>query len=455
MPEKENERRNKKISIGIDIGTTTISAVVYDILNKKEIEAYAIPHDSYVSSDVFSVQSVFVILDKAEAVFKRIFESYENIISIGLSGQMHGIVYIDSNGNPVSDLINWQDKRADKPIFDSKSACSLIKEITNEVISSGYGIATHYYNIQNGLVPNNAASFCSIMDLLGMRICGIKKPLVHSSVAASFGLFDVKNSLFKYEKLKVLGIERDFLPAVTNENAVIGSYKGVPIAVAIGDNQASFLGAVGNHNKSVYVNIGTGSQVSAVCDYRELNDEIELRPFIDKRFLACGSALCGGYAYSMVESFFRSYLADAGLGVSSQYEILNKLAQKAYDNGEKYLDVDVSFLGKRNAPDRKGSIINIERDNFTPSALVLGVLRGMCDELYGLYQHFYDKKTHIVASGGAVKKNNVLQRLLSDRFGMTVSINEIEEVAATGAALFSAYAVGEITYDNGFEEYLN
>ena len=128
---------NTALSVGIDIGTTTISAVVYDITNKKQIEAYTIPHDSYVSTDIFSTQSVSEIMDKTEEIFERILKTYQNIISIGLSGQMHGIVYVDSNGNSVSDLMNWQDKRADIQLENGKTTCELIEEITGERVSTG------------------------------------------------------------------------------------------------------------------------------------------------------------------------------------------------------------------------------------------------------------------------------------------------------------------------------
>ena len=97
----------------------------------------------------------------------------------------------------------------------------------------------------------------------------------------------------------------------------------------------------------------------------------------------------------------------------------------------------------------------IDRENLTPAALVLGVLRGMCNELYELYENFEEKKPNIVAAGGAVRKNPILQKLLADRFDASVSVNATEEEAATGAALFSAFVVGKANYDNGFSEYMN
>ena len=116
--------------------------------------------------------------------------------------------------------------------------------------------------------------------------------------------------------------------------------------------------------------------------------------------------------------------------------------------------MDVSFFGKRSDPERRGSINMIGRENFTPSALVLGVLQGMCNELYELYDGFEAKKTNIVASGGAVRKNDILRKLLADRFNASVLVNTAGEEAATGVALFSAFVAGKAKYNNGFSKYI-
>ena len=94
----------------------------------------------------------------------------------------------------------------------------------------------------------------------------------------------------------------------------------------------------------------------------------------------------------------------------------------------------------------------IDRENFTPASLVLGVLRGMCNELYELYESFDVKKKTVVASGGGIRKNEILKRLLADRFGASVLVNATREEAATGAALFSAFIAGKIRYNNGFAD---
>lgn len=434
------------LSVGIDLGTTTISAVVMDFESKEQIEVFTIPYNSYIDSKEYSEQKTDVIVDKAERLLCHILKSYQGIVGIGITGQMHGIVYVDGNGNAVSNLINWRDKRADQVLESGRSVCEEIKFITGESIFTGYGIATHYYNLRFGLVPDLAVGFCSIMDLFGMRLCEKKNAVTHTSVAASFGLFDIRSGSFMTDKLDALGIDGAFLPRVTPLTQPIGEWNGIPVTVAIGDNQASFLGSVHEPEASILVNIGTGSQISAVSDFCELSDCLELRPFIQGKYLVCGSALCGGSAYAMLERFFRSYAVSAGMQEVSQYKLMNSLAMGAYNRGEEGLRVDTAFCGKRADPNCRGAIKMIDEQSFTPSALILGVLKGMCEELYEFYEAFPIKKKHVVASGGAVRKNTALQKLISDRFSMPIAVNGVKEEAATGAARFAALAVGRIEY---------
>ena len=445
MEKKIYKKESTTYAVGIDIGTTTVSAVVYDIKNKTQIKSYSTFHNSYVICEEYSEQSVEKIIEVASSILYQILDSYKNIISIGITGQMHGILYVDKNGNSISNLINWQDKRGDKILENFKTPCQQIFDITGEKAYTGYGIVTHFYNHEKSITPPNVSKIVTIMDYFAMKICGLSETVMHTSVASSLGLFDNKNHQFKYEKISSLGIDTSILPCVTDKSVIIGKCRGIPVSIPIGDNQASFLGAVKENENSMLVNIGTGSQVSAVCSYFESDDDIELRPFIEGKYLACGSALSGGSAYALLEGFFREYAKESGINDTPQYEIMNKLAYECYKKGEKGLVVDTSFSGKRSNPHHRGAILDIGKESFTPSNLILGVIRGMCYELYELYDKFPIKKSCMIASGGAVEKIPILKAILSDTFCMDVSQSNIKEEAAEGAALFSLLAIKNIS----------
>lgn len=433
--------------LGIDIGTTTISAVVINIDKNCVIESYTVANNSGVKTDKdLSEYDTDWIYEKAKRVVDYLIKAYPQTKSIGVTGQMHGVLYVDKDGNAVSNLYNWQDGRGQRIAKSGKTYCEEIKEKTGYNVFTGYGFASLYYNEQNCIAPQNAYSFCTIMDYVAMKLSGIKHPVIHPTDAASFGLFDIKNGCFDNTAVEKLGLSHLALPFVAAKDENTGSYNGIPVGSAIGDNQASFYGSVKNNDDTMLLNFGTGSQISVIIDsVKEVDKSLEIRPYMFGKYLLCGSALCGGRAYSILEKFFRAYADNISDNAPAQYEVMNNLAAKAYENKEK-LDVCTKFCGMRSQPDVRGSIVGISENNFTPENLVLGVLDGMAGELkeYYLLMNVGSVKS-IVASGNAVQKNKILVKLLEDNFNMQVSLTGNSEEASIGAALFTAVKNNVIT----------
>lgn len=431
-------------TVGIDIGTTSISAVVADTRRCKAEKSYTIENNSFLKTDHpwEKLQNPEEIRKKVLGLLQRILEECEGIQAIGLTGQMHGIVYLNEKGEHVSPLYTWQDQRGSIPFRDGKSLCEVLKETQGVEVSTGYGLVTHIYQTIMGQVPEQAVSMCTIMDYIGMILTKRRTPLVHSSNAAGFGFFDVERGCFQDALLEQAGVSDWILPEVTGEIVSLGTYQGIPVYTAIGDNQASFLGAVEDAENSVLVNIGTGAQVSVCSDSFLQEEEIETRPYLGNHYLLVGSSLCGGRAYALLESFFRQYGEAMGIKNMDHYAVMEQLLENNSHTGEK-LRVDTRFAGTRAYPERRGSIQNIGVDNFTPQALIEGVLEGMADELFAFYQKMEkgetQVRTKIIGSGNGIRRNRYLQKIMSEKFHMELQVCQHTEEAALGAALSCSY----------------
>lgn len=437
-------------ALGIDIGTTSISAVVVKT-GKRELErAFTIANGSFMKTDLpwEKIQDPDSILQTVFKLLEEIFKEYKDIEVIGLTGQMHGIVYLDEEGKHVSPLYTWQDGRGNLPVEDERSICEILEKDFSVKAYSGYGLVTHLYHCKKGLVPEKAVKVCTIMDYLGIRLTGRKTPLMHSSNAAGLGLYDVERNAFYKEILRENGADTEILPEITDEFTCIGTWRGIQVSVAIGDNQASFLGSVEEAETSVLVNMGTGGQISVLSEKYFTAKGIEARPFVKGYYLLAGSSLCGGRAYACLESFFRSYAEALGVGDIDHYSVMEKLLDKQEKSGS--LKVSTTFSGTREHPEKRGTIKNIGTDNFTPEALICGVLEGMASELYKMYGRiqkglsFPGRK--IIASGNGIRKNRHLQEIMSQKFGMRLELAKREEEAAYGAALSGMIAAGSLTF---------
>lgn len=410
--------------IGIDIGTTSICGVAVDTENGEILKSLTKPNNSFIKSEKSyeKIQDTDVIMNSVYEILSELDSA--DASAIGFSGQMHGIVYTDESGNAVSPLYIWQDERAAAEYKDGKSYAEHLG------CFAGYGMATDFYNDVNGLVPEPAKYLCTVADYAVMKLCGLKKPLVHITNAASLGCFDIENNCFNTDNPR--------LPDVTAEFKAAGEYNGIPVCVALGDNQASFIGSVSDSDNAL-INIGTGSQISWLTDSLVNAESVENRPFDGKKYLAAGCALCGGRAFAMVEKLFREIAVLSGNDVDSMYPQINKLLEEKVSSS---LVGDCRFCGTRNDPSVRGSIMNISEDNFTAADLAYSVLNGMSEELYSMYKNGGMKAKELVCSGNGIRKNAALRRIVSEMFGCDIKIPFYAEEASYGAALSASVACG-------------
>ncbi len=436
-------------SIGLDIGTTTLCALVLDGETGELLETLTIPNNSAQKSDQAreQIQDPQVILARIEEMVSALELKYAPVACIGLTGQMHGIVYLDGAGQAVSPLFTWQDGRGNLAYRDGLSYAAFLSRASGYKLASGFGAITHFYNLVNGLVPASTRSVCTIYDYVGMKLVGASRPALHSSSAASLGCWDIEAGVFDRQALLAAGIDPAIFPEVSRGTEIIGiTGSNIPVSVSIGDNQASFIGSVNQSQECLLVNIGTSGQISLFINHFQKNSPIEIRPFSKEGYLMVGASLCGGRAYALLENFFRA-VAQMATGTSCPplYEIMNKLAID-YPNLENKLEISTQFSGTRAEPGQRAVISNLGVDNFTPGHFIAGVLEGVARELHDLYKimsaEIAIKPQRLVGSGNALRLCIPLQRLVSEMFGMPLSIPRYKEEAACGAALFALTAAG-------------
>lgn len=435
-------------SIGIDIGTSTICGVLADSRGVS-VRTLTKANDSGVKSSRpwEMAQEPERIVEIVRSLIGELTDGICEVVSVGLSGQMHGVLYVDASGMAVSHLYTWQDRRGTLEYKEGKSYSAWLSETGGRPVSSGYGLVTHFYNLKNGLVPSGAVKVCTVMDYVAIRLCGKRTPMIEASNAASFGFFDCESLDFDLEALGKVGIGPDMLPEVVPSSTVCGYYGDTPVVVSIGDNQASFIGAVKDFDKSVLVTVGTSSQISVHTNVYHSVEGLDTRPFPGGGYILVGAALCGGSTFALLKQFFKdSSRLFTGMEVSDA-DIFDKFTSVEYSREtESDLKVRTSFDGTRLRPDLKGAIENISSVNFTPESLIVGFLRGVCRELSDFYSQVPESvrkgKVRLVGSGNAVRNNALLRGFLEDAFGMRLDESPCREESAMGACVNGMVGAG-------------
>ncbi len=125
------------IALGLDLGTTSISAVAVGEDGGLVAKTTKVHHADLKSLPTgHAEQSPAVILDAAIDALRDVGSKLREPPScLGITGQMHGVVLIDEALQPLTNLITWQDKRS---LELSAHGRSLARRVSRALRRSGY-----------------------------------------------------------------------------------------------------------------------------------------------------------------------------------------------------------------------------------------------------------------------------------------------------------------------------
>ncbi len=449
--------------LGLDVGTTTVTAVVVDCQNGDVVGKATSANDSETTSAKEkqlgrSEWNVGRILDVVRDVLRDVTRTGSDIGAIGVTGQMHGMLLVDDEGRPEGPFIGWQDQRAAEqlPGGEATVIAGLI-EAVDESDPKGYvcrpktgylGATLAWLKAHHRLPEGTRATF--LPDFISSQLTSTQ-PVTDATNAAGSGFFNVVNRAWHSPLIDQLGLRGSRLPNVVESGSSAGSLvdawtfgrldTGIPVCVACGDNQASFLGSVRDPQASVLINVGTGGQVSVNTDKPDVGPGLEARPHVDGRYILVGAGLVGGRTYAWLRDFYLEVgrqLFDYEGDSEAVYERMTDLADQA-DVGSSGLMMEPLLTGTREDPARRGTIGGIGTVNFSPGNLSRALLEGVIAQFKRLYDTTLvagaGERSVLIGAGNGVRKNKVLREVAERVFGLEMRVPVHTEEAAYGAAM--------------------
>ncbi len=458
LPAGETSKtRSPALILALDIGTSTISGLLYDRTARRARAVANLANDSDVAGlpatrHEQNPERIYELCLQIQAeLLRQAGLAPDAVAGVGITGQMHGVLLLAADGRLGSNLITWRDQRTRE---DGGEFLSGVEKLAGKAAAKkrgcglrpGYGGATLAWLAKNGgLRPGQRA--LTAADYLAYRLTG--QAASEATHAASWGLLDLGRRAWDMPLAKKLGLPAGLLPPLKPTGEALGPVtdrsaalfgSAAPVFPPVGDNQASFIGATEGQGGAV-INLGTGGQVSlAVSEVRHAPG-LETRPLPETGFILVGASLCGGWAYAYLHSFLSATLREVGGREMAKDELYRRLGELAAGAPADWggLRVDPRFSGTREAPELRGGILNIDRNNFTPANLARAFLTGMVEELAELAERAGgEKPAAVTASGNAARRNPLLPQLISARFGAPCRVSQIDEEAALGAALQAA-----------------
>ena len=452
------------IIVSLDIGTSKLCALALKIEAFEPLAIHSIsnganvanlPEGYYEQDPTHLLVRVFDLLadlldDKA---VRR-----EEIVGLSITGQMHGVLLVDPDLRPTTNLITWRDGRvlqAEKPgcLDEAQHLVGLeAAKRTGCRLHAGYGGATLYHLARNGGLPKDVTAM-TIADYIAASLTGVVA--TEPTLAASWGLLNLQSRQWDAEMVRRLGlpigilppigdISRPLAPVRPNLARSLGLPSNAQMCLPIGDNQASIIGAAGLTRDVAVINLGTGGQVSIPQPEFVLVEGFETRPMPFGGYILVGASLCGGWSYAYLRHFVQDVVrqfAGVELDDKTVYHRMNRLAVDALP-GNTGLVVNPYFQGTRADPDVRGTIRGINTENLTAGNLTRAFIEGMVWELAELFQAAKTAGvTRIAASGNAVRENDLVVETIESLIGRKCFVSPHPEEAAFGAAYAAATAI--------------
>ena len=453
-----------KVAVGLDIGTTSVSCVAV-AENGQQLATVTAAHDAalkslsagHVEQDPAELWNV-----AAECLSQCVGALRDPVAGIGVTGQMHSTVLLDSASQPLSPVITWQDQRAS--VGNPSHLHELLAELDSEQmegtgcrLSPGFMGTTLYSLGRSNSLPAGLQSVSFVADWIVAQLTGTD-PVTDRTHAASSGLYDLRADCWSESLLLHAGVNDNWLPQVRPTGEIAGNlqdgillYGGdghkIPVCTAIGDHQAAVLSTLsGEDTGSLLINIGTGGQVCWRAPAFLLREGLEVRslPAEDLsqpgEFIQVGAGLCGGAEFSWLAETLERLSADLGSPVSraSIWKQLTGYTALA-DTG---LTCEPYFFGTRPEPHRRGLLSQIDSSNLTVHGIASAVARGIADSMRELSIAEEAEPKQVCMSGNASRSIPLLRLAVEESFGLPVRVVAVKEEAATGAALLAGTAVG-------------
>lgn len=459
----------KEYVIGIDIGTSGCKSIIVD--NEGSVIASAVEeYPLYTPKPGWAEQEPAdwwnATLKTLQQIVKKSSVSPNSIKGIGLSGQMHGLVVLDSNYNVIRPAFLWNDQRTYKQckeIIDAVGGESELLKYTNNSMLPGYtGGKILWLKEEEPENYEKAKIFLNPKDYIRYKLTG--EIATEVSDASGTGLFDVKNREWNEKLLEILDIPKELLPKcfespditgyITNEvSSETGLPKGLPVAGGGGDAviQTTGTGLIGEG--ILGLTIGTAGIIAMGLDSFKFNSTGKLQIFCNNapdKWHIMGVTLAAGGSFQWFKNVLSKYEVERAKKLGKDvYELLDKNIEENTLPGSKNLIFLPYLIGERCPypdPNAKGAFIGITlRHNYEDFAR--SVIEGVSFSLKQVYELIIEMDSSLavkeIRTSGGGSDSPLWRQVLADVFQLPVkTVSGSKEGGAYGAALVAGTGCG-------------
>lgn len=426
--------------IGLDLGTSSIKAVVFDKYGNV-IESFLEEYDIISKKSGYAEEKPETWFEKTISVLKQINKENLNIKGIGISGQMHGLVILDKNDNVLRDSIIWCDNRTELEAKEIESTIGFenLKSITGNIAMPAFTLAKLlwvkknepeiYNKIDKVMLPKDYIVYmltkkhsAEYSDISGTQFLNIEKYDYSNEILDKFNI--------PRKWLGKLYDSKDIVGYLTKDVESITGLKDVFVCAGAGDQAA---GAIGNgivNSTDVSIVLGSSGVVYSPVDELYIAPNGEVQTFVtanDRKYHIMG--VTNGCGTSL------KWLRDEMFNIS--YNEMTKLAEDipAGSNSLYYLPY---LMGERTPildTNAKGVFFGI-KNTTSKDEMIRSTMEGVGYSIKDCFSLIPSAKTNVLISGGGAKSKLYRQIIASMINHPVVQIKQ-DEGGALGAAILA------------------
>ena len=442
--------------IGIDASTTATKALLVD----QDGAVVAVASSSYeydIPKPMWSEQDPMLWWEGAVESIRGVLASSgvaaADIEAVGLTGQMHGSVLLDTAGAVVRPALLWNDQRTSAECDEIRSrvgAERLIQVTGNDALT---GFTSPKLLWVRNKEPDNWDRVATVLlpkDYVRFRLTGVRA--VDVAGGSGTGLFDLATRTWSAEVLEALELDRSLFPPafegpevtgeLTDEAAnATGLLQGTPVVGGGGDQSANAVGVGAVTAGVVALSLGTSGVVFATTDGPAIEEHGRVHAFchaVPDQWHMMGVMLSAAGSLRWLRDTLApgvefGDLVDAAAEVDPGSDGLLFLP---YLTGERTPHPD---------PKARGAFVGLTVGHdlrHMTRAVLEGVAFGLRDGLDLMIEAGVPKPDSVRASGGGVR-SELWRQILADVLDTRVDTVVTEEGAAYGAALLAAVGAGQ------------
>ena len=441
---------DEPLLLGVDLGTTTCRAVVFDLAGREVAGAAVetpVRYPRPLWAEVDPEQWWRNVVEVLRATLGGGVVAPQRIAGVGVSGLMHAPVLVDGAGDPVAPAMLWMDQRCAPQVDALRREAQGEADVLASTVS---GPKLRWLAEERPEALARAARLLLPKDFIRLRLGGAAGS--DPNDAGGTGLYDRDAGTWRWDLVERCRVPRRLLPELRPPGAAAGFVSpeaarqtgllpGTPLATGSGDTACTRLGAGRPRPGEACLYLGTAAWIAGPAPPPAGGGAAALRTF--------GATSTTGAALR----WLRDVLAppDGAAGDAATYASLTHRAAGAPPGAEGLFFLP-HLMGERGpVPDplARGALAGLTL-RHGQGHIARAVLEGTAFHLRRLIEgRFGDSPpAGAIACGGAARSALWMQ-ILADVTRLPLRVPAVVEAAALGAAILGGVAAGAL--DEGDE----